>query len=103
MPIILKTCEESSVISLEGAIDISFAAELKALLIEALRAGKEVGVSLAETAELDVTALELLWAAEREAQGAGLKFALTGPVPPAVVAAVTEAGFEKFLVPLNLK
>jgi anti-anti-sigma regulatory factor len=102
MPVTLKTNEESSVISLEDAIDISFAAELKELLIEALHAGKEVHISLAETAELDVTAIELLWAAEREARGAGIKLALTWPAPKAVIAAVIEAGFERFPVPLNL-
>jgi anti-anti-sigma factor len=101
MPITLKTNEESSVISLEGAIDISFAVELKERLIEAFHAGREVRVSLAEATYLDVTAIELFWAAEREARGAGVKFALAGPVPEPVASAVAEAGFEKFPVPLN--
>lgn len=46
MPIALEQNEESSLIRLKGVIDISSAAELKLLLLEALKCGNEVSVSL---------------------------------------------------------
>ena len=64
--------ETQSLIGLEGAIDIASAAELKKLLLEGLNSGREVRVSLAGATDLDVTAVQLLWAAEREASRSGV-------------------------------
>jgi hypothetical protein len=46
--------------------------------------------------ELDVTALQSLWAADREARGSGRSIKLAGPVPAEILAAVNDAGFENF-------
>ena len=107
MPITLKQEDRSSLLSLEGAVDIASAAELKALLIEALGWGKPVHVSISDEgglnaalnqASLDVTAVQLLWAASREARAAGLELTLDGPVPEPVTAALGSAGFHEFPV-----
>jgi len=55
-----------------------------------------VRLDLSVRPELDVTALQLLWAAEREARRSGKAFELAAPVPPDVLRAVGEAGFENF-------
>ena len=98
MGITLDESKSKAVIGLEGAVDISSAAELKTLLLRALNSGKMVCVSLDKATDLDVTAVELLWAAEREASKAGVKFSFFGPAPVEVSAALSEAGLLQFLV-----
>jgi len=86
-------------IELEGAVDISVAAELRRRLVEALGSGNELRVSLARVTEMDVTAVQLLWAATREAQAAGIEFAFEGQMQEPVLAMLAESGIEKFPVP----
>jgi anti-anti-sigma factor len=87
---------EPGVIRLEGAIDIDRAAELKEALLEALASGQAVRISLQAATSIDVTAVQLLWAAEREAGASGTVLALEGAVPEIVRATLSEAGFERF-------
>ena len=94
----LEQSEELSAICLEGAIGIAEAAELKLLLLRALEMGKEVRIQLERTADLDVTAVQLLWAAERAASEEGVAFMFAGMVPKQIAAALTDAGFKKFSV-----
>jgi anti-anti-sigma regulatory factor len=102
VPIRLETKDGQSVIELKGVIDISASAELKQLLVEALHGGQAVRIALAGATDLDVTAVELLWAAEREARGSGVSFSLAGPAPASILAALAEAGFKKFPVPAEV-
>ncbi len=90
--------EEANVVCLEGVIDIASAAELKTALLEALKSGKRLSISLDRCADMDVTAIQLLWAAGCEARVSGVGFALSGRVPEAVSATLKDAGFEAFQV-----
>jgi anti-anti-sigma factor len=99
--ITLEQSGSQGVLHLEGAIDIASASELKELLLKALESAAEVRVSLDGATGLDVTAVELLWAAERKAKGAGVGFALAGAVPEPVLSALREAGLQQFLVSVN--
>jgi anti-anti-sigma factor len=94
MGITLDESGPQAVIGLNGEVDISSAAELKALLLRALNSGKKVRVSLDKTTVLDVTAVELLWAAEREGNKAGVGFSLAGPALAEVSAALSVAGLD---------
>jgi len=94
--IALEESEMQSVIRLEGVIDISSASELKELLIAVLGAGREVRISLEGARDLDVTAVELLWAAEREAVKAGIKLSPAASVPVPISASLEEAGLSLF-------
>ncbi len=96
VPVTLEQNEKGNTIRLEGAVGIDSAGELKALLLKALEPGREVRIALEGAADLDVTAIELLWAARREAKVSGVKFAFAEGAPEAVTAALAEAGFEKF-------
>ena len=96
MPITLKQSEGLNEICLEGVIDIASAAELKALLLQSLASGSEVRVLLQSATDLDVTAVQLLWAAGREAKNAGSVFTLVEPFPEEVFKALGEAGLEVF-------
>jgi anti-anti-sigma regulatory factor len=64
--------------------------------MEALVPGKQVRVELDSVTEIDVTALQLLWAAQREAERVGVGFARSGPVREAIAAVADEAGLDEF-------
>lgn len=99
MGITVEHMEDSTTLGLEGTIDIASAAELKTALQGALGAKQPVRVSLAAEVALDVTAIQLLWAAEREAGASRVEFRLDGQLPATVSSALKEAGFERFPVP----
>jgi len=84
MPVSCDEGEALSLIHFEGDVNISSAAELKQLLLRALAHGKGIHVDLGCVTEVDITALQLLWAAEREAKGAGVGFSLVGQWPEEV-------------------
>jgi anti-anti-sigma regulatory factor len=92
--------EKSTEICLEGVIDIASAAELKTILLDALKPDSTVRIALDAHVDLDVTAVQLLWAAEREARVAGVEFIFAGETPEPVSSVLKEAGFEKFPVPV---
>ena len=100
MAIRLEHLEEANAILLDGSIDISVAADLKKNLLDAIKESRPVQLVLSPSTELDITAVQLLWAAEREARSLNLSFTLKGSVPDSVVSALKEAGFEKFPVPV---
>ena len=103
MPVTLEQVDALSLIRLEGAIGIGCAAELKRLLLLALGSGREVRVSRQEAADLDVTAVQLLWAAARQAQASGAGFSFAGPISKDLSAALSEAGLQQFLDPVDAR
>ena len=103
MPVTLAQGEAQCVIRLDGEINIGSAAELKKLLLQALASGRELRVDLEHATELDVTALQLLWAVEREARGSSRGFTLAGRVPEEIAATARDAGLEKFPVGVDAK
>jgi anti-anti-sigma factor len=101
--ITLDRNESQCLVRLQGEVDVSSAAELKAILLEALASGRELRVDLERTTELDVTALQLLWAAEREAGGSGVGFSLLGGVAEEISVALSDVGFKNFPMPTGTK
>jgi anti-anti-sigma regulatory factor len=96
MPIIVDRNTELSRIRLDGDLDITGAAELKQALLDAVASGRKNCISLASATGLDITTLQLLWAAEREATVTGAVLVLEGPVPEGLRATLREAGFDRF-------
>ena len=101
--VFLDQSETLCLLRLEGEVDIASAAELKKLLLQALASGNDLHVDVERATELDVTAMQLLWAAERAARGAGTGFTLVGRLPEEILAAASEAGLEKFPGPIDPK
>ena len=99
MPVTLEQKDALAFIQLEGAIDVGCAAELKELLMEKLKSSSAVYVSLESATGLDVTAVQLLWAAAREAQRLGVEFRFKGQMPEALRCGLAEVGMEEFPVP----
>jgi anti-sigma B factor antagonist len=87
------------VLQLEGEIDIRGAAELKQALLEALTGteGTALQIDLSQTTVMDITALQLLWAAGREAEQKQIVFSVAEPAPEEIAAIIRGAGFEKLL------
>ncbi|HEX5229764.1 MAG TPA: STAS domain-containing protein [Bryobacteraceae bacterium] len=83
------------VVRLEGDQTMAAAARLKAELFEALeRDSPGVRVDLDAATDLDVTTLQLLWAAERAAAAGGRSFVCRSSDGQRRLA--REAGFERF-------
>ena len=99
MGVTLKQEESLNLFCLEGAVDIGCAAEFKGLLAQALGSGCAVRVSLQSATDLDVTAVQLLWAAGRKAKGSGVAYSIADAPPELVLAALSEAGLQQFIVP----
>jgi anti-anti-sigma factor len=90
--------DAGGLVALRGTIDIACAAQLKALLLEALNTGTGVRISLDGATYLDVTALQLLWAAQQQAQRSGVPLRIEGNIPQAVSAGLADAGFPPLFV-----
>ena len=74
--------------------DLSHAAELQAVFVEGLAAGASLSVDV-EPCGLNVPALQLVWAAQNEAQALGSKVTLVASDPLTRILPFT--GFEKLL------
>ena len=92
MGIALSQTECSTLIRLEGAIDISVAAELKAVIEKAMEAANAIQISVEAVSDFDVTAFQLLWAAGREAKRLGMNLEFSGQVPEPMRATLQELG-----------
>lgn len=86
---------------LAGTVDIGSAAELKAILLRALESGREIGVMLDNVTYMDVTAVQLLWAAEQQALRSGVEFQIPGPLPETVSIVLSDVGFSSFPASVN--
>jgi ABC-type transporter Mla MlaB component len=98
LPVIVEQSEELFVIRLEGDVNVSSVAELKAILVQGLACKKDLRIDLEQAKELDVTAMQLLWAASREAGILNRELTLRGKVPQEILMAIREAGFDAFPV-----
>jgi anti-anti-sigma regulatory factor len=94
MAVTLLPDEVTTQVTLEGAITIAGASELKETLLRAIEAGKDVSVSLGGVTALDVTAVEVLWAASRAAKASGLRFSLSVPLGEELSTSLREAGID---------
>jgi len=91
MPVTLQRQETSWLITLEGRLTVTSAAELKEMLLEWLSSGKDLELDLERVEEIDITVLQLLWAAARD--GARMGGKIVAGASPAAALAVCEAGF----------
>jgi anti-anti-sigma regulatory factor len=72
-------------------------------LLRALGSGGEIRVMLGEVAYMDVTAAQLLWAAELQARRSGVVFQISGPLPELVSTLLTETGFPSLAASLSVE
>ena len=94
MPITIERGESHSIIRLEGDVTIASSQELKQALLLGLEAGSDLHVDLERIGEFDITVMQLLWAAGRDAMAKGIKSIIR--MTEAAALAVRDAGFEPF-------
>lgn len=97
MPVTLEENDSSCILHLQGEMAISTALELKEDLLHALASQKSLYLKLAEVSEIDVTIMQLLWAATSEASRAGSPISVEGPVSEQIKAALNIAGLASSL------
>jgi len=101
MGIHFEKSDAGSLVALRGIVDIDCAAELKAVLLEVLDSEAGACISLEGATYLDVTAVQLLWAAERQARRSGAPFRIDGQIPEAVSLGLADAGFGPLFVSVH--
>jgi hypothetical protein len=74
-------------------MDAAVGEELKIALAEALSTGLQAHVRWDEATYLDVTAVQLLWAAVRDAAGRDIRLIFDSPMPENVRSVLADAGF----------
>lgn len=94
MPVTIERRESHSLIRLEGDFTVTSATELKQVLLEGIAAGLDLHLDLEQAGNFDITVMQLLWAAGRDAARAGIKLVI--PVTEAAAALAREAGFDLF-------
>jgi anti-anti-sigma regulatory factor len=82
------------ILLMEGDFNMTSAPALKGTLLEGLASGKELKLDLERVGDIDITLLQLLWSAERDAARAGSGF--VSRVSPTAAAIARAAGFERF-------
>jgi anti-anti-sigma regulatory factor len=94
VPITRESQGDHSLIRLPGEFTLASAGELKRVLLEWQAAGGDLRLDLEGAGAIDITLLQLLVAAGREAalSGAGI----TAGVSPAAAAAARDLGFDRF-------
>ena len=101
MSIQCEADESAYVLRLADEVDINSSVELKQALIEIIASGKELHLDLQAGPSLDITAIQLLWAARLVFEQRGSHFVTAGEVPESITSALQDAGFEPFLTPLE--
>jgi anti-anti-sigma regulatory factor len=94
LPVTVELQETQALISLKGSFTINSATELKSLLLECATSGKDLVFDLVEAVEIDVSTLQLLFAAAREAERAGLS--ISSRLSDAAAITARDAGFANF-------
>ncbi len=97
MPPVLIDSDARSIIRLEGEIGIEAAEELNTMIAAALASKKELQLDLESTTDLDVTAVQLLCCAAREAGKAGISFGVAH-FPERLRDSIRDMGLRDFLV-----
>lgn len=97
VPVLVEHSDEMCRICLEGEVTIAGAGEMKQILLDALASSKSLRIELDRVSELDVTAVQMLYALKRDATAAGVQFSLGGLLPEAISASLASSGLAKLL------
>jgi anti-anti-sigma regulatory factor len=94
LPVSVDWQQSQSVIRLDGDVGLSSAAELKGFLRQCLSSGKNLVLDLERIQEINISILQLLWAAGRAATQRGVR--IDTRVSEAALLTARSAGFHTF-------
>lgn len=94
MPLVVDQSEGGSIVRVVGSMHRADAEESRSLLLDALATGQTVEVCLSPGADLDIVALQLLIAADKQATLAGSRYRYDAESAFAVAAAIRGVGLE---------
>jgi len=92
VPAILEEGSTTFTLRLDGEMEIGDALDLKRLLLVALGSRKEMRIELIGVTELDITSMQLLWAAVTEASTIGSSISFEDPIPEYAASSLSQAG-----------
>jgi anti-anti-sigma regulatory factor len=92
----MSTCSERTSLILTGEMTVSAISSFHAKVSEALESEGDLAVDLSAVTEIDLSGVQLLWAARRAAANMRRGFSACTPVPPAVQASFDLAGLDPF-------
>jgi anti-anti-sigma factor len=81
------------IINLSGSLNIERASALKAEIAEALASGDSVILSLAQVQDLDLSCLQVIYAAKAQAKSDGKELHFLGAVPARIAERLSSCGF----------
>jgi ABC-type transporter Mla MlaB component len=94
MPTTFEEDDSTCTLRLDGEMDICDALDLKRQLLLAMDSRKPVRIDLAGVAGLDITSMQLLWAAATEAISQGNSIHFNDPVSEGAVSSFSQAGLD---------
>jgi hypothetical protein len=94
VPAVMEPHAGYLLIRFEGECTIGSVAEAKTVLLEGLAFAKDLRLDLDRMEEIDITFMQLIWAACREAGRTGASIAMR--VPHAIEMSARQAGFNCF-------
>lgn len=97
MPATLEEDGTSCTLRLESEMEIGDALELKRQLLIALDSRKSISVELAGVLGLDITSMQLLWAAATEAISVGNSIRFKDPVSEHATSGLSQADLDSLL------
>lgn len=99
LPVTLDYNETQWILHFDGDLNMTFAVQLKQMLVEGCASGKELHLDLESVQQIDIAILQLLWTAAREA--ARLEVRVVSHLSEAVSGVAHDAGFEGSLGELD--
>jgi anti-anti-sigma regulatory factor len=90
-------------IRLDDVVDIAQAADLKQILMEAIGSFESVRIEVSGASAIDVTAVQLLWAALSHASSTGKDLAIEGPWNEEIVRSLSCTGISPILLSMLAK
>jgi len=96
MSLQLEQAQNRIVIQLEDSVTLNSASELHDLLLQALNFRKPIAVDVRRVTEIDLSAIQLLFAAREEAVRMGILLSAMDSISESVRSLIRESGLDPF-------
>ena len=90
---LLGNVQEEAVLIMEGNLTVERAAELKGMLLDALKCSASVIIHFKENSKIDVSFLQLVCAAYRSGLGSGKHIKLSRTIPDTLLQEIRSGGY----------